>query len=221
VVLAIAFAALAGLDARACSPPPGYRIVEAPAAGIETRARIPPQPMLRVQSLTRGFDDGMGTSCSDTGVLTLVVEDAAENGGTAYFFDVTDGRAPADLLPRRLITPVELETGEVGFVFRWLDLPPGATSLEPIVATIEARRISQFGLASAPATVRIAHAGGNLPPKAYTRTIAVLRTVTQIAIALLVPLFVFAYLRQRRRLRKVLREVRGALGPRDDADGKR
>lgn len=218
VIFAIAVAALAGTDARGCSPPPGYRIVEAPIASIESRTRVPPPPTLRLESLARGFDDGIEASCSNRGVLTLVVEDETGDDGTAYLFDVKEGRAPADLVPSGLMLPITLETGEPGFVFRWLDLSSGAAALEPIVATIEARRISQYGLASAPTTVRVAHAGGTLPPKRYSRTISVLRRSTQIAIALLVPLFLLAYLRQRRRLQKVLRQLRGALGSKGNAE---
>lgn len=202
----------------ACTPSEGYRIVDELPVGLEARNQIALAPALRLESLRRGFDDGQSDSCSTFGELTLVVEDSITASAAVYFFEVTGGGFPERIFPNQLTAPIELANKELGFVFHWLDLPAGADRLDPIDATITVRRISALGTASEPTTLRIVHGGGPLPPKAYAGTIAMLKRLTQIAIALVIPLFIYAYVRQRRRWQKELREFQGAPEPKTDTD---
>lgn len=202
----------------ACSLSPGYRFADPQRdAGLEPRTRVPPAPSVSVE-LRRGFDAGGFGSCTETGVLTLSIDDRGAAIGDAYLF-TTSGRLPDGVVvPNGLIVPVELDDGRIGFRFDWLDLPPGADILAPIDATIAVRRISVFGLASTPTQLRVTHAGGKASPQTYDDALGFMNRLTQLAIALLVPLFVLGYVRQRRAWKRKLREFKSGRESESDVD---
>lgn len=199
----------------ACSLAPGFRFADPHRdAGLAPRTRVPPAPTLYAE-LKRGFDGGGFGSCTEVGALTFIIDDGGAASSDAYLF-ATSGRLPDGVIPNGLVVPVELDEGQIGFRFNWLDLAPGADILAPIDATIEVRRVTVFGRASEPAQLRVTHAGGKPPPQTYDDAIGVMSRLTQIAIALLVPLFVLGYVRQRLAWKRKLREFQSGRAS-DDA----
>jgi len=149
-----------GQDIPGCILPAGYERAEPPLRRNELQRDPLPGPRLRIESLRRGFDDGIERSCSNAGVLELVINSSDIGPTDIYSFEIAEGTLPDGLLPQRYVEPVELRPGQQGFRLYWLDLPPGADQLAPLDAVIRIRRTTYAGLSSAPMVLAITDAGG-------------------------------------------------------------
>lgn len=158
--LLIAAAAAEAQDIPGCVLPVGYERAEPPLRRSELQDEPLPGPRIRIESLRRGFDDGNTQSCSNAGVLELVINSSDVGPTDIYSFEVANGTLPDGLLPERYVEPVELRPGEHGFRFYWLDLPPGADQLTPLDAVVRIRRTNFSGLSSAPMVLDIVDPGG-------------------------------------------------------------
>ena len=130
--------------------PRGYERAEPPLRSSAAQDDPLPGPRLRIESLRRGFDDGVARSCSSAGVLELVIDPRDVGPTDIYRFELADGSLPEGLLPSGYVEPIELRPAEFGFRFHWLDLPEGTDQLMPLEATIRIRRADFAGLTSAP-----------------------------------------------------------------------
>lgn len=150
-----------GDDAAACSFAPGYEIAKPPSRfPAEWSSSSLAPPSVSLFSLHRGFGVPDGTSCTDAGILAVLLE-RADPDIAGYTFELVDGTFPDRVLPEAIITPVDYEDGKRGFTFIWLDLPRGSTVLKPIDATIEVRQISTAGVESEPALLHVRDPGGS------------------------------------------------------------
>ena len=136
------FVAFLWQGALACSFAPGYRTFELSSTRPPNTGPTPTTPTLALRSIKRGTDDGDFASCSDAGILTIVVNkpEAAENKG--FLFELESGSFPDKVLPDDVVSPIELEDGSLGFYFVWLDLPAGTRSVDPIDVRISIRAVS-------------------------------------------------------------------------------
>jgi hypothetical protein len=136
----------------------GYTPAKPPLA-TELKQADDPAPAIAVQSLVRGSYDDQPGSCADAGILTLTLGDGASLLG-AYTFELLSGGFPDTVLPTNFVSPIKLATGDIGFMFAWLDLPAGTRHVEPFEATIRVRSISSAGLVSEATDIKISDAGG-------------------------------------------------------------
>jgi hypothetical protein len=142
LVLALMLFGFAADPALGCSFAAGYREF---AAGSDT----PPAadaavvtPRMYVDELRRGYDDGNFASCSDAGILTIVIQDGAAAQDLGFDFILESGAFPDAVLPERIVSPIELGDGLWGFSFVWLDLPAGKAEVDPIDVRIAVRAVS-------------------------------------------------------------------------------
>lgn len=149
-------------SAVACDFPYGWELGPPPLTPA-LEGEIPPDaPRIEVLSLERGFNDGQPFSCSDAGILTLVVRGPDSGRRAGYLFELVESRDafPDQVLPDLVIAPIELGDGLKGFRFVWLDLPHGQRTLSPVDVVIEVRLIVRPGLVSEPTRVEVKHPGG-------------------------------------------------------------
>jgi hypothetical protein len=142
-----------------CAMPPGYERAQPPrlsAAQTQLRER----PSVLIDSLRRGFDDGNPRSCSNAGVLTLVINESDTAPTEVYEFDVAEGSLPQGMLPSGYVEPIDISSGRQGFRFSWLDLREGSDTLASIDAVLSITRVSYAGERSEPLLVPIMDAGG-------------------------------------------------------------
>lgn len=142
-----------------CDLPAGYERAERPRLSLASDDPRP-GPGLRVESVRRGFDDGNERSCSNVGVLTLVLDPQSVTETEVYSFEVAEGRLPRGLLPNGYVESVDLGAGQRGFRFYWLDLAPGDAELAPIGAALRISRTFYDGSRSEPMIVDVFDAGG-------------------------------------------------------------
>jgi hypothetical protein len=142
-----------------CDLPPGFERAERPRLSISS-SEPGPGPQIRVESLRRGFDDGNQRSCSNIGVLTLVLDPQTMTETEVYSFEVAQGRLPQGLLPGGYVESVDLGSGQRGFRFYWPDLRAGDDELAPIGAVVRINRTFYDGTRSEPMVLDIFDAGG-------------------------------------------------------------
>ena len=142
-----------------CSFPPGYESAQPPRINA-AQTELLPGPRIYLESISRGFSSGNFDTCSDSGSITLIIDPRDVSPTDLYAFEVADGAFPDAVLPEGYVEPVELASGETGFSFHWLDLPPGAQELQPIDAMVRINRISWAGELSTPMLLRIESPGG-------------------------------------------------------------
>ena len=159
---AVALAAASQAQAQripGCAMPPGYERAQPPrlsAAQTQLRER----PLILIDSLRRGFDDGNPRSCSNAGVLTLVISETDRAPTEVYSFEIAQGSLPEGLLPSGYVEPIDIGSGRQGFRFSWLDLRAGSQMLASIDGVIRITRVSFAGERSEPLLVPIIDAGG-------------------------------------------------------------
>jgi len=159
-LLFLGTAAANAQDIPGCVLATGYERAEPPLRRSAVPDDPPPGPRVRIESLRRGFDDGTARSCSNAGVLELVINPRDVGQTDIYSFEIADGSLPEGLLPERYVEAIELRPGEHGFRFYWLDLPPGAEQLQPLDAVIRIQRTNFAGQRSSPVVLEIADPGG-------------------------------------------------------------
>lgn len=149
-----------------CDLPAGYERAEPPRPSVLSD-NPDPGPQVRVELLRRGFDDGNPRSCSNVGVLTLVLDPGSIGPTEVYSFEVAGGSLPSGLLPGGYVESVELGGNQRGFRFYWLDLAPDDDELAPLNGVIRIVRSTFAGVRSEPMVLNIADPGG--VPEATSR----------------------------------------------------
>ena len=145
--------------ANACSFLPGYNVGE-PFSDVKIpKGVIPKPPVISKFTITRGYDDGNGGSCSDAGILRIVLGKSEGVYIQSYEIRVASGSLPEHLIPEFFITPIRFASGEQGFDFYWLDMPQGSTELKVIDAVLEIRQLTYGGRLSEPSYVRVINLG--------------------------------------------------------------
>ncbi len=142
-----------------CVMPIGYERAQPPRASAAQNELLD-GPRILIDSLRRGFEDGKPRSCSNAGVITLVIDPNDVSPTDVYSFEVASGRLPDGLLPSGYVEPIDIGSGRQGFRFTWLDLAPGDATLASIDAVIRINRISFAGERSEPMLLPIIDVGG-------------------------------------------------------------
>jgi hypothetical protein len=213
LILLCSLEALAGPAARACTLAPGYG--PAPVR-LEMGSAVGPAPAIRLVGFARGYDDGDSSNCSVFAELRFEIEGQLLRLSDAYRFRRLSGNLPDEALPSELVVPVELGDGARGFVFRWLDVPPGSTTLAPIAAIVSVQSVAETGAVSASTVFRVQHPGGPVPT-IDTPTTTVLDLATAALVVLPVIVLAVAFIRRRRSRLRDLHFIRTLLGERSDS----
>jgi hypothetical protein len=142
-----------------CELPAGYERAERPRLSLATGEPLP-GPEVYIESLRRGFDDGNPRSCSNVGVLTLVLDPRTITATEVYSFDIAGGTLPAGLLPNGYVESVDLGAEQRGFRFYWLDLAPDADELAPLDGVIRINRTTYAGEPAIPMVLEVVDRGG-------------------------------------------------------------
>jgi len=152
-VIFLVLVALGSNIADACSPSPGWVQLNWPPEPENLDVSERPQaPKVRLGNIYRGYDDGFPGSCSDFGMLEIVV---AEDAPVAYEFEVVGGALPEELFPDVPVTPF---VGNEGILkFHWVEGYAGEVSR--IEATVEVRQVYANGFRSNPETLKLEHPG--------------------------------------------------------------
>ena len=147
LVIGAVFLLLQPVDSSACSFSPGHASFAFSTRHAPYSGDAPPIPKVSVQSLKRGYDDGNGASCSDAGILTVVLSKGEEDREVGYMFKLVSGSFHDTVFLDSILAPIELEEGVYGFYFVWLD------SAGPIEAQFEVRAVSRTGVEGAAVTL--------------------------------------------------------------------
>lgn len=134
--------ALFPLDSSACSFAPGYRTFELISTQPPNSGPPPITPGLSVHSIERGTDDGNFASCSDAGILTILIDIPEPARNLGFLFELESGSFPDKVLPDEVVAPVDLGDGLLGFYFVWLDRPAASSGVEAIDVRVSVRAIS-------------------------------------------------------------------------------
>ena len=144
----------------ACSFAPGYQQFRFSENRVIGTGEAPPTPTVSVGAIKRGFDDGNFASCSDAGVLTLVVESHKRYDTTGYLFRLESGSLGSTEFLGEYLAPIELDDGIYGFRIVWLDWTRGQRRTAPVSARLAVRAVSATGVESGEIVVDIRHPGG-------------------------------------------------------------
>ena len=193
-----------------CILPVGYDRAQPPRINTSQTALLP-GPRLRLESIRRGFDDGVPRSCSNAGVLTLRLDPRDVAPTDVYSFEVATGRLPADLLPEGYVEPIELPSGDFGFRFLWLDLPAGSRELAPLVAVVRINRVSFSGNRSEAMLLDVLDPGGTAATTARNWNSSLLWAVVAGILLVLVWLRTTGKTRRRMRRKNDLEEIQARL----------
>lgn len=143
----------------ACDAAPGWQAAQSPRLNTAQRELLP-GPRIYLESVRRGFFGSNLSACADSGVITVMIDARDVSPTDVYSFELADGAIAQDALPGGFVRPIELDSGETGFQFRWLDLRAGARELEPIDAVVRIRRVSFAGDRSEAMLLAIDSPGG-------------------------------------------------------------
>jgi len=143
----------------ACTFAPGYELFRYSETKLIGTGETPGAPTVSVKSIERGFDDGDFASCSDAGVLTLVVANHETRNDTGYLFRLESGSLGSTAFLEEILAPIEIEEGQFGFRIVWLDWVKGQRGLAPVSAKLGVRAVSNTGVESEEIIVQIEHPG--------------------------------------------------------------
>lgn len=117
----------------------------------------PGMPEIRVEGVMRGDAHEPRYSCSDIGIVSLSVADAAETAELSYELVVVEGRHESEIVPTRPLRPRAGENRRRYFVFSWLD---GDTHRqEPLDLHVRVTALSASGVRGGSSVVRILDPG--------------------------------------------------------------
>ena len=150
---------LLSVETMACSFAPGYQLFRFSETELIGTGEAPYAPAITVGSIKRGFDDGNPASCSDAGILTLVVEGYDPGDRTGFLFRLDAGSLGGTEFQDEILAPIELEKGVFGFRIVWLDWVKGQRTQTQISATLGVRAVSDTGVESEEVLVQVEHAG--------------------------------------------------------------
>ena len=140
----------------ACSFSPSYTstyFLVKPSFSFGERL-APKLPELKVESITRGYDDGNFASCSDFGVIELKVS----TDEVGYDITVIESGEHKDVIAEGLYGAVKEDDG---FYIRFIWLDGSKKEQEPLFIQLVVKAMSKNGELSKPVKLKIEHAGGN------------------------------------------------------------
>jgi hypothetical protein len=123
----------AAQGALACSIGPGSRDFEPTRAQSPDAIVIPTTPIVLAVNLYRGNSEDRN-SCARFGALIIDFEDSEGVYDLGFLFELHSGVFPVESLPKKIVSPIRHDSGNLRLEFYWIDYALG----EPIVGTIDA-----------------------------------------------------------------------------------